>query len=115
MPAGTVSVTLVSGRNPEDGVNVAVAPDTLQLPAVFGEIVGNGVEGESEEGNFRGIGWPPLASWVPPVGDTESSRSGPAGADEPESGLLFPALARFSGPEALAELAANAQPATITA
>src|ERR1700761_4122017 len=113
MSAGIASVTLVSATNPEDGVNVAVAPDTLQLPAIFGVSVGNGVEGESEEENFSVIGAPPLASWVPPVGDTESSRSGAADADEPESDS--PALARFSGPEALAEVAANAQPATITA
>ena len=61
MPPGIVSVTLVSGRNPEDGVNVAVAPETFQLPAIFGDSAGSGVEGESAEENVSVTGAPPLA------------------------------------------------------
>jgi hypothetical protein len=120
MPPGIVNLTLVSGRNPEDGVNVAVAPDTCQLPAIFGEMDGNGVLGERAEENVSVIGPPPLAPAAPLAGDTESSRSGvtradgDGDADDFVSGLLSPALTSFAGLEPAAETA-NAQPATITA
>ena len=39
MPPGIASVTFVSGWNPDDGVKVAVAPLTCQLPAIFGESI----------------------------------------------------------------------------
>src|SRR6185437_7339281 len=119
MPAGIVSVTLVSGRYPADGVNVAVAPETFQLPAIFGESVGSGVPGESAEENVNVIGAPPLAWRVPPAGETDSSRSGLASAAgaaaefDLASCLLLPASTSFSWPAE--EVAANAQPATMTA
>ena len=106
MPPGIVSLTLVPGRYPEDGVNVAVAPETCQLPATFGDSAGNGVEGESAEENVSVTGPPPLASCVPPAGDTDSRRSGSAVADGAAvaadllSCLLSPALTTFSWPEA---------------
>ena len=102
MPPGIVSLTLVSGRNPAVGVNVAVAPVTFQLPAIFGESVGNGVAGESAEENVSVTGPPPLASCAPPAGDTESRRSGAALGDGVVeaaallSCLLSPALTRLS-------------------
>ena len=37
-------------------MNVAVAPATFQLPAIFGESVGNGVAGESAEENVSVTG-----------------------------------------------------------
>jgi hypothetical protein len=119
MPAGIVSVTLVSGRYPADGVNVAVAPETFQFPAIFGESVGNGVPGESAEENVTVIGAAPLTWRVPSTGETDSRRSGLTGAaDEAEefdlvSCLLLPASTSFSWPAE--EVAANAQPATMTA
>ncbi len=105
MPPGIASVTFVSGWNPDDGVKVAVAPLTCQLPAIFGAIVGSGVAGESAEENVSVTGPPPFASCVPPAGDTESSRSGWALGDGAVEALGFvgcllsPALTRLS-PEA---------------
>ena len=61
MSAGIVSLTLVSGRNPDAGVNVAVAPLTFQLPAILGESVGNGVVADSGEEKVSVTGPPPLA------------------------------------------------------
>ncbi len=58
-------------------MNVAVAPLTCQLPAIFGESVGSGVEGESAEENVSVIGPPPLAACVPSAGDTDSSAQRP--------------------------------------
>ncbi len=103
MPPGTVSVTFVSGWNPDDGVKVAVAPLTCQLPAILGATVGSGVVGARAEENVSVTGPPPLASCPPPAGDTESSRSGWALGDGAAEALGFvgcllsPALARFSG------------------
>ena len=87
-------------------MNVAVAPVTFQLPAIFGDSVGNGVEGESAEENVSVIGAPPLTSCAPPAGDTDSRRSGLAAADgaagaaDLPSCLLSPVLTSFSWPEA---------------
>ncbi len=87
-------------------MNVAVAPVTFQFPAIFGESVGSGVAGESAEENVSVIGPPPLTPCAPSAGDSDSRRSGPAGADGAAealglvSCLLSPALTSFSWPEA---------------
>ena len=41
-------------------MNVAVSPDTAQLPGIDGESFGNGVCGDSAEENFTVIWSPPL-------------------------------------------------------
>ena len=79
-PPGTLTFTVVSARNPVAGVNVAVSPDTCQLPLIDGESVGSGVCGDSAEENFTVIGAAPLASCAPPAGVTETSFSGATGA-----------------------------------
>ena len=61
-PPGTLTVTVVSARKPVAGVNVAVSPDTCQLPLIDGESVGSGVCGDSAEENVTVIGEAPLAS-----------------------------------------------------
>ena len=118
VPPGTLRVTVVPGAYPYDGVNVAVAPETAQLPAIFGLSVGSGVAGESAEENVSVIGAPPLAWRVPPAGDTDSSVSGPGGGaglvTGLVTGLLSPALTIFTWPGAWAEVAANALPAMMT-
>ena len=120
VPPGILRVTLVPGAYPYDGVNVAVAPETCQLPAIFGVSVGNGVPGESAEENVSVIGAPPLAWRVPPAGDTDSSRSGSGrrrrlGDRLAVTCLPSPALTSLTWPDAWAEVAANALPATMTA
>jgi hypothetical protein len=52
--------TFVPGGKPYDGVNVAVAPDTRQLPEIFGERVGSGVCGESGEEKVTVMGPAPF-------------------------------------------------------
>jgi hypothetical protein len=117
MPLGTVTVTLVSGRNPDAGVNVAVAPDTFQFPAIFGEMDGNVVFADSGEEKVNVIGAPPLASRAPPTGDADSRRSdvadGEGAADEADdpSDVLLLSLVRL----VVWVEAATAQPVTITA
>jgi hypothetical protein len=113
--------------NPDAGVNVAVAPDTCQLPAIFGEMDGSGVLGDNGAENVSVMGAPPLASLAPPPGVADSRwRDGTAfgaGADADAdvdadvdvdvTGFVSPALVSVSWPDECA--AANAQPATITA
>ena len=62
VPPGTLTRTVVSGMNPVAGVNVAVSPDTCQLPLTDGESVGSGVCGDSAVENFTVIGAAPFAS-----------------------------------------------------
>jgi hypothetical protein len=120
-PPGIFSVTAVPGRNPDAGVKVAVSPETCQFPWTFGESFGNRVTGDSAEEKVSVIGAPPLAWCVPPAGDTDNSVSGPTGGGDGEAEtvgtacFVFPSLTSFSLPEPDAEVAANAQPATITA
>ena len=80
VPPGTVTRTVVSGMNPVAGVNVAVSPDTCQLPLTDGESVGSGVCGDSAVENFTVIGAAPFASCAPPAGVTEITFSGTTGA-----------------------------------
>ena len=61
-PPGTLTVTVVSARKPVAGVNVAVSPDTCQLPLIDGESVGSRVCGDSAAENVTVIGEAPLAS-----------------------------------------------------
>ena len=77
---GTFTRTVVSATYPDLGVNVAVSPDTCQLPATDGESVGSGVCGDSADENFTVIGSPPLASRSPAAGVTETNLSGATGA-----------------------------------
>src|SRR5450756_321651 len=120
MALGIFTVTFVSGRYPEDGVNAAVAPETCHLPGIDGESVGSGVAGDKAEENVSLIGAPPLAWRAPPAGVTESSVSGPTGAADAvgltvfAAGLSWLTEVSFSWPDAF-EDAAYAQPATSTA
>src|SRR5579859_7709501 len=119
-PPGIFSVTAVSGRKPEAGVKVAVSPATRQLPGILGDSLGNGVFGASAEEKVSVTGAPPLAWRVPAAGETDSRVSGPTGVGVGEAVavgavcLVLPSLTSFSLPEP-DEVAAYAQPATITA
>src|SRR5580692_5423306 len=120
VPPGTFTRTVVSATYPDLGVNVAVSPDTCQLPATDGESVGSGVCGDSADENFTVIGSPPLASRSPPAGVTETTLSGATGGavffvTGLVTCLLSLTLASVSWPEDLEAVAANAQPATSTA
>src|SRR5690348_4180655 len=117
-PPGLLSVTVVPGVYPYDRMNVAVAPETCPLPSISGLSLGKGVLGESAEENVSVIR-APFAWWLPSAGDTDSSCSGPAGGEGLVTGLAVclpsPALTTFSWPGVWAEVAANAQPASMTA
>jgi hypothetical protein len=83
-------------------VNVAVSPDTCQLPAIFGESAGSAVCGASGDENVTVIGAAPFTPLEPPLGLTETTVSGATGAAGafraavPASGLLSLALASRS-------------------
>ena len=119
-PPGIFSMTAVFGRKPEAGVKVAVSPETCQFPGIFGDSFGNGVPGDSAEEKVSVIGAPPLAWCEPPTGETDTSCSGPTGVGVGEAEavgavcFVLPSLTSFSLPVP-DEVAANAQPATITA
>jgi hypothetical protein len=123
-PPGTVTFTLVSARNPVAGVNVAVSPDTCQLPLTDGESFGSGVCGDSAEENFTVIGAAPFSPRAPPAGVTETTFSGATGAATFAfvftwwvlvTGVLLLTLAIVSWPDPLEDVAAYAHPTTSTA
>src|SRR5258708_32257042 len=74
-----VSVTCVFCEKPSFGWNVAVSPETVQLPSMFGESAGSAVGAASASLKVTLIGAAPLASWEPLDGVTERVCNGAIG------------------------------------
>ena len=79
IPAGTVTVTLVSSKKPPAGTKTARSPWIVQVPVIFGEICGNGVLADSGAEKCTQIGEAPLTPCVPGVGVIDTSWNAPAG------------------------------------
>ena len=77
IPEGTVTVTFVSSKKPAAGTKTARSPWTVQLPAIFGEICGNGVLADSGAENCTQIGAAPLTPCAPGVGVIDTTWNAP--------------------------------------
>jgi hypothetical protein len=79
---------------PTCGVNVAVSPETCQLPGMLGESRGIGLDGDTAASNVTLIGSVPLTFVALEPGETDTSFKGLAGAAvfTRERGLLSATL-----------------------
>ena len=76
-PEGTVTVTLVFSKNPAVGMKTARSPWICQLPAICGEICGNGLLADSGAENCTQMGAAPLAFRAPGAGVIDTSWNAP--------------------------------------
>ena len=99
-PPGTVTVTLVDGRNAVRGVNTIESPMICQVPGTLGVRVGFGDRAAGGAENVTWTGRLPLASLLPGAGLTDLTRNGPGRVTPPDGDFPPLLVSRYTPPPA---------------